>query len=148
MFSNRNLTNKCDICDNVLKTISTFLNTLKIIIIVKKRYFDTKINYKFTPILFTKLANMTIVENHFLMLVIKNVHEGHKDFKCESCEKSFIQADSLRGHIKIIHEGHKDFKCDSCGKLFSYAGNMRRHIKTVHEGDKDFKSESCEKSFT
>ena len=59
MFSNRNLTNKCDICDNVLKTISTFLNTLKIIIIVKKRYFDTKINYKFTPILFTKLANVT-----------------------------------------------------------------------------------------
>ena len=54
----------------VLKTISTFLNTLKMIIIVKKRYFDTKINYKFTPILFTKLANVTIVENHFLMLVI------------------------------------------------------------------------------
>ena len=117
MFSNRNLTNKCDICDNVLKTISTFLNTLKMIIIVKKRYFDTKINYKFTPILFTKLANVTFVENHFLMLVIKNVHEGHKDFKCESCEKSFIQADSLRGHIKNIHKGHKHFKCDSCGKL-------------------------------
>ena len=40
MFSNRNLTNKCDICDNVLKTISTFLNTLKMIMIVKKIYRD------------------------------------------------------------------------------------------------------------
>ena len=37
---------------------------------------------------------------------LKNNHEGHKDFKCESCEKSFIQADSLRGHIKNIHKGH------------------------------------------
>ena len=36
-----------------------------------------------------------------------NVHEGDKDFKCESCEKSFIQADSLRGHIKNIRKGHK-----------------------------------------
>ena len=35
---------------------------------------------------------------------IKTVHEGCKDFKCESCEKLFTQADSLRGHIKSIHE--------------------------------------------
>ena len=36
-----------------------------------------------------------------------SVHEDNKDFKCESCEKSFIQADSLRGHIKNIRKGHK-----------------------------------------
>ena len=31
---------------------------------------------------------------------IKIVHEGDKDFKCESCEKSFTQADSLRTREK------------------------------------------------
>ena len=38
----------------VLKTISTFLNTL-------------------TPITFTKLSNVTIVENYLLMLVISKL---------------------------------------------------------------------------
>ena len=28
-----------------------------------------------------------------------------------------ISAGSVRGHIKNIHKGHKHFKCDSCGKL-------------------------------
>ena len=31
---------------------------------------------------------------------IKIVHEGDKDFKCESCEKSFTQADSLMAREK------------------------------------------------
>ena len=29
-----------------------------------------------------------------------SVHEDNKDFKCESCEKSFTQADSLRAREK------------------------------------------------
>ena len=37
---------------------------------------------------------------------IKKVHEGHKDFKCKSFEKSFTP-DSVRGHTKNIHKGHK-----------------------------------------
>ena len=57
----------------------------------------------------TKLSNVTIVEKLFtcsghMRRHIKTVHEGCKDFKCESCEKLFTQADSLRGHIKSIHE--------------------------------------------
>ena len=47
----------------------------------------------------------------------QTVHEGCKNFKCESCGKSFTQADFLSRHIEIIHSGHKDFKCDSCGKF-------------------------------
>ena len=47
------------------------------IIIVKKRYFDTKINYKFTQIFFTKLANVT-------------------------CGKSFPHASHIRSHTKLF----------------------------------------------
>ena len=47
---------------------------------------------------------------------LKTVHESHKDYKCESCGKSFSSADNLKKHIQyIIHEGHKDYKCELCG---------------------------------
>ena len=51
---------------------------------------------------------------------IKTV-QGHKDFKCKSCEKSFTP-DSVREHIKNIH---KYFNCDPCEKLLTSASNLR-----------------------
>ena len=36
----------------------------------------------------------------------------------------------LQNHV--IHEGLKDYKCESCGKSFSQRGNLRNHIKKVH----------------
>ena len=54
----------------------------------------------------TKISNVTLMEN-YLFMHIKTVQEGEKDFTCESCEKSFTQADSLRGHIRNIYKGHK-----------------------------------------
>ena len=63
---------------------------------------------------------------------IKTIHEGRKDFKCDSCGKSFTAAGSLKIHINTIHEGHKDFKCDSCGKSFTIASYLDKHINKVH----------------
>ena len=57
-------------------------------------------------------------------------------------------AGNLNKHIEAIHEGHKDYKCESCGKSLSGAGTLRKHIYTVHEGHKDHKCESCSKSFS
>ena len=54
----------------------------------------------------TKISNVTLMEN-YLFMHIKTVQEGEKDFTCESCEKSFTQVDSLKGHIRNIHKGHK-----------------------------------------
>ena len=77
-----------------------------------------------------------------------SVHEDNKDFKCESCEKSFSQKGYLKNHIKRVHEGRKDYKCEFCGKSFSERQKLEIHISMVHEGHKDYKCESCGKSFT
>ena len=55
---------------------------------------------------------------------IHTVHEGHKDYKCESCGKSFASKQSLKNHIHTIHKGHNDYKCESCGKAFSQPGQL------------------------
>ena len=39
--------------------------------------------------------------------------EGHK---CENCGELFSQGGCLKTQINKIHEGHKDYKCESCGK--------------------------------
>ena len=62
---------------------------------------------------------------------IKNVH-GEKHYNCD-CGKSFSNPWYLKKHIHRVHEGHKDFKCESCGKPFSQAGHLRRHIRAIHE---------------
>ena len=49
---------------------------------------------------------------NYLFMHIKTVQEGEKDFTCESCEKSFTQADFLRGHIRNIYKGHKSKNTD------------------------------------
>ena len=72
--------------------------------------------------------NMLYHKNH-----IHTVHEGHKDFNCETCGKSFTHESSLKKHIRIVHEGQKDYKCETCGKLFSEAGNLRQRMNKVHE---------------
>ena len=54
-------------------------------------------NHKYVSITFTKVTNVKYEKTH------QTVHEGCKNFKCESCGKSFTQADFLSRHINIIH---------------------------------------------
>ena len=65
---------------------------------------------------------------------ITSVYNGHYNQKCNSCEKSFLQAGDLKKHINAVQNGQKDYKCGSCGKSFSQAGNLKKHINAVHNG--------------
>ena len=48
-------------------------------------------------------------------------HECEHCNKFKSCGKLFPEAESLNEHINTIHEGHKDFICESCGSIFEEA---------------------------
>ena len=79
---------------------------------------------------------------------ILTVHEERKDHKCDICDKSFSFAISLKKHINFIHEGRKDYECQSCGKSFTTGQSLRNHFQIVHEGRKDCKCKYCDKSFS
>ena len=66
----------------------------------------------------------------------QEVHDGHKDFKCESCNTPFSRVANLKGHIQILHEGHKNHKCEYYDKSFSLMVNLKGHIQALH---KDYK---------
>ena len=55
----------------------------------------------------------------------------HGGQKCESCEKSFSLANSLKRHIHNVHESHKIHNCESCSKSFARADKLKKHIHTV-----------------
>ena len=63
---------------------------------------------------------------------------NQKNYKCNSCGKSFKKENYSKKHIHTVHKCHKDFKCNSCGKSFSWAGPLKEHIHTIHEDHKVF----------
>ena len=63
------------------------------------------------------------------------IHEGHKDYKCESCGKSFSRAGHLNSHVKRIHDGQKNQICNICGIVFVETSELNKHIKKFHGQD-------------
>ena len=45
--------------------------------------------------------------------IITTHQEAQKNLKCASCEKSLTQPGSLKVHIKTVHEGQRNYKCDT-----------------------------------
>ena len=95
----------------------------------------------------------------------KRIHkkkQSHKNYKCDSCDKSFSSEGHLKRHVNTNHEQKKDliqlhttnesqkedYNCESCSKSFKNKYRLKNHIHTVHEGHKDFKCESCSKLFS
>ena len=87
-------------------------------------------------------------QNGKLKTHIQTIREVYKDYKCESCEKSFTNLRNLERHLHTVHDGYRDYKCEFCGKSSTTAQNLKKHIYTVHDGYKDHKCEFCGKSFT
>ena len=73
-----------------------------------------------------KFKDKTILKSH-----IARVHQNIRKYKCDTCSKAFHCAFKLELHMKI-HTGQKDFKCQFCEKYFIQKGNRDSHEKKFH----------------
>ncbi|XP_057702661.1 zinc finger protein 892-like [Corythoichthys intestinalis] len=62
-------------------------------------------------------------------------------FKCAQCDKTFINAATLKRHA-MIHKGEKTFNCSFCGKRFNQKVHLIKHTRT-HTGEKPFSCTVC-----
>ena len=81
------------------------------------------------------------------------VHDGHKDYKCESCGKEFAQKIHLKNHTLSVHENKKyakkkspqKQKCEICFEWFCDKRSLKGHIEAVHEKKKLYECDTCGK---
>ena len=64
------------------------------------------------------------------------VHEKQKR-ECPTCGKKLVG--EMKRHIQSVHEGKKDYKCNSCDKMFFSKAHLKRHFNGIHKGIKRFK---------
>ena len=51
----------------------------------------------------------------------------------EETQKFKCRTGHLKTRIRTVHEGHKDYKCESCAKSFSQLVHLKKHIYTIHQ---------------
>ena len=66
-----------------------------------------------------------------------------KVFFILQCNETFTQNMHLKQHIYIVHEGHRDFNCDTCGKSFARSHHLKRHKYRVSSFFRYFSSIHC-----
>ncbi|KAL7293301.1 hypothetical protein TKK_0013075 [Trichogramma kaykai] len=78
------------------------------------------------------------------------VHKGRKDFKCDKCEKKFVEKSKLIKHQMKVHDDPKYYQCDKCEKKFGRKSSLISHLKKhedVSEDLKDYASHKGEQQF-
>lgn len=91
------------------------------------------------------LKNVQNQQKHFLLL------PGEKPFKCDICNRSFVQKEILKRHY-LIHTGEKPFICNhaGCKERFRQREQLKAHVNRCHTENPVFelhKCSLCPKSF-
>ena len=70
---------------------------------------------------------------------------NESSYKCEYCEKTFLQARNIKRHILVVHQGCKLFKCGDCQHPFGSKQELKRHCNALnHKFDSMVKIKSEE----
>ena len=88
----------------------------------------------------------TFGSNFALNRHVQAIHEGLRNFVCNTCGEGFTRRDQLTNHFRRNHE-NVQIQCQFCAQTFATNGNRTRHIQLVHQAQRNFKCVSCDMSF-
>ncbi|XP_058405967.1 PR domain zinc finger protein 5 isoform X4 [Diceros bicornis minor] len=91
-------------------------------------------------------CDATFKRKDTLNVHVQVVHDRHKKYRCELCNKAFVTPSVLRSHKKT-HTGEKEKICPYCGQKFASSGTLRVHIRS-HTGERPYQCPYCEKGFS
>jgi len=82
------------------------------------------------------------IREHTMM----HVKPNKKTFKCETCDKSFVDNYKLKVHI-TSHTGEKAFQCPSCDQTFRLKPMLKRHEDVHHTKTNLSYCDKCSRTF-
>uniref|UniRef100_A0A8C8ZNR2 Zinc finger protein n=1 Tax=Prolemur simus TaxID=1328070 RepID=A0A8C8ZNR2_PROSS len=74
------------------------------------------------------------------------IHNSERTFKCHHCDATFKRKDTLNVHVQVVHDRHKKYRCELCNKAFVTPSVLRSHKKT-HTGEKEKVCPYCGQKF-
>ncbi|CAB3258659.1 unnamed protein product [Arctia plantaginis] len=81
---------------------------------------------------------------------MNRVHLNVKPYKCDRCDKAYMNSWGLKNHQRYTHEGHKrplQFSCPMCDRLFDRKEILKSHIRT-HTGERPYQCSKCPAQFS
>ena len=70
------------------------------------------------------------------------IHGKSREFRCDTCNKEFINLSRLNFHLQNVHGDHT-YLCDFCNKQFRSKANFTRH-QLIHSDEKPYKCPFCD----
>lgn len=67
------------------------------------------------------------------LLIMSCLYSGEKPYECEKCEYKAADHNALRRH-RMKHSGVRNYKCNHCSYTCIQASTYKVHIKTKHPG--------------
>lgn len=66
-------------------------------------------------------------------------------YECDICQKKLASKKGLNHHKKT-HDGHRDFTCELCGRSFMSAGSLKYHMQSAHSDERPYCCSHCQRT--